>query len=236
MVKKDVILLIDDDEELLELTSTYLKGYGFTVLSLPEGSEAASTVRNEHPGVVILDVMMPGKNGLEVLRDIRACSVVPVIMLTAKGEDTDRIVGLELGADDYMAKPFNPRELLARIKALLRRYEIISSETTREKNLQILRSDGLTLNTSRQILEVQGDELELSATEFRLLKVFMEHPDTAMTRDDLMTLVWDKNFSACDRSIDVHVHKLRSILKPYKDQKNRIKTVWGTGYLFVGMR
>ncbi len=236
MNKNDSILLIDDDDELRELITTYLEGYGHKVLSLPSGHRAVETVLEETPSVVVLDVMMPGKNGLEVLGELRTQSSVPVIMLTAKGEDTDRIVGLELGADDYMSKPFNPRELLARIKALLRRCELIMSETDKEKSPHTITSDGMSLNISRQVLKIDDHELQLAATEYRLLKVFMEHPNTAMTRDQLMTMVWDKNFSAFDRSIDVHVHKLRSLLKPYKDHQARIKTVWGTGYMFLGSR
>lgn len=228
-----VILMIDDDDELRGLTTEYLGGYGYAVLTLPSGEKAVETVREKKPSLVILDVMMPGKDGFEVLGELRTHSPVPVIMLTAKGEDTDRIVGLEMGADDYMPKPFNPRELLARIKAVLRRYE--GGEVASEANtVRKLACGGLVLDTSRQVLVVDGDELELSATEYRLLKVFMENSDSAMTRDELMTLVWDKDFSAYDRSIDVHVHKLRTLLKPYGQHKDRIKTVWGTGYMFLG--
>lgn len=234
MHKDGPILIVDDDDELRELLTEYLEGYGYTVLTLPSGDGVVETVRQDNPSVVILDVMMPGKDGLAVLGELRTHSPVPVIMLTAKGEDTDRIVGLELGADDYMPKPFNPRELLARIKAILRRFDLIAAEVNTTKPLGILESGGLSLNTSRQVLMVGQDELELSATEYRLLKVFMENPDAALTRDELMTMVWDKDFSAYDRSIDVHVHKLRSLLKPYEEHRERIKTVWGTGYMFLG--
>jgi len=229
-----LLLLVDDDEELCSLTREYLEGYGFTVLTLPSGEGVAGVVAERSPALVILDVMMPGKNGLEVLADLRTRSTVPVIMLTAKGEDTDRIVGLELGADDYMPKPFNPRELLARIKAVLRRHEMASGKPAPERPDRYVRCAGLALDTGRQVLVAEGDELELSATEYRLIKVFMENPDAAMTRDELMTMVWDKDFNAYDRSIDVHVHKLRSLLKPYEAHRERIKTVWGTGYLFLG--
>lgn len=226
------LLLVDDDDELRALIREYLEGYGYSLILLPSGEKVLETVLNQSPRLVILDVMMPGRNGLDVLAELRAKSTVPVIMLTAKGEDTDRIVGLELGADDYMAKPFNPRELLARIKAVLRRQEL-NSEKTAAKKERTIECDGLTLDTGRQVLRVEGRELELSATEYRLLKVFMENPNTAMTRDELMTLVWDKDFSAYDRSIDVHVHKLRSLLKPFPDHRDRIKTVWGTGYMLL---
>ncbi|CCH50188.1 response regulator [Pseudodesulfovibrio piezophilus] len=234
MDNNGAILIIDDDDELRELITEYLTGYGFKVLTLPSGEKVVETVTAEKPCLVILDIMMPGKDGLQVLGELRTVSSVPVIMLTAKGEDTDRIVGLELGADDYMPKPFNPRELLARIKAILRRYEIIASENGTRHSTRLIECGGLSLNTARQVVTVEEDELELSATEYRLLKVFMNNPDTAMTRDELMNLVWDKDFSAFDRSIDVHVHKLRSLLKPYEAHASRIKTVWGTGYMFLG--
>jgi len=227
------ILIVDDDDKLRELLVEYLEEYGYKVHTLPSGMECAKTVRNIHPSVVVLDVMMPGKDGLEVLRELRTESTVPVIMLTAKGEDTDRIVGLELGADDYMAKPFNPRELLARIKAILRRLEA-AGDNANEQDTTFIEAGGLTLSLSKQTLLVEGNELELAATEFRLLKVLMSNADKALTRDDLMDMVWDKDFSAYDRSIDVHISKLRSQLKQYAQHEKRIKTVWGTGYMFVG--
>lgn len=227
------ILIIDDDDKLRELLVEYFEEYGHTVHTLPSGMKAVETVREKSPSVVVLDVMMPGKDGFEVLRDIRAHSDVPVIMLTAKGEDTDRIVGLEMGADDYMAKPFNPRELLARIKAILRRFDS-NSHPVAQHTPSMLNAGGLKLNLSRQTLLVGGDELELAATEFRLLKVLMSNADRALTRDALMDMVWDKDFTAYDRSIDVHISKLRSQLKPYPEHEKRIKTVWGTGYMFRG--
>lgn len=227
------ILIVDDDDKLRDLLVEYLEEYGYKVHTLPSGKECANTVRHIHPSVVVLDVMMPGKDGLEVLRELRTESTVPVIMLTAKGEDTDRIVGLELGADDYMAKPFNPRELLARIKAILRRLEA-AGDSAKGQGATSIAAGGLTLSLSKQTLLVEGNELELAATEFRLLKVLMSNVDKALTRDDLMDMVWDKGFSAYDRSIDVHISKLRSQLKHYAQHEKRIKTVWGTGYMFVG--
>ena len=234
MLTNGPILIIDDDEKLRELVEEYLVEYDYKVRTLPSGMKAVETIQNVSPSVIILDVMMPGKDGLEVLRDIRAISTVPVIMLTAKGEDMDRIIGLELGADDYMAKPFNPRELLARIKAVLRRYDTSSSAGQITAATKTLVAGGLTLNVSKQTLQIEGDELELAPTELRLLKALMSHVDTALTRDELMDMVWDKDFEAYDRSIDVHISKLRSQLKPYEHHAKRIKTVWGTGYMFVG--
>lgn len=226
------VLIVDDDARLRELLTQYLEGYGYTVNTLPSGEGLLDEIRENPPEIIILDIMMPGKDGLEVLRDIRPHSNIPVIMLTAKGEDTDRIVGLELGADDYISKPFNPRELLARIKAVLRRSgDLIRTEKPSGGQIK---AAGMVLHIARHRLEVEGDSLELSSTEFKLLRALMENPGQALTRDDLMTSVWGKDFNAFDRSIDVHISKLRAILKPYPTHESRIKTVWGTGYMFVG--
>ncbi|WP_319764710.1 response regulator transcription factor [Maridesulfovibrio sp.] len=225
------VLIVDDDAKLRELLTQYLEGYGYEVLTLSSGDGLIEKVKNESPGIVILDIMMPGKDGLEVLRELRPHSSVPVIMLTAKGEDTDRIVGLELGADDYISKPFNPRELLARIKAVLRRTQ--EPRLTAKLNSGQIKVAGLILHLAHQKLEIDGESVELSSTEFKLLKSLMENAGKPMTRDDLMTSVWGKDFNAFDRSIDVHISKLRVLFKPYPKHESRIKTVWGTGYMFV---
>ncbi|MFW5499771.1 MULTISPECIES: response regulator [unclassified Maridesulfovibrio] len=231
MEQKYPVLIVDDDAKLRALLTQYLEGYGYEVSTLPSGERIIEEVKNSSPAIVILDIMMPGKDGLEVLRDLRPHSNVPVIMLTAKGEDTDRIVGLELGADDYISKPFNPRELLARIKAVLRRAK--APDNNSNPNSGQINVAGVVLHLAHQKLEVEGDSLELSSTEFKLLKALMDNPGRPMTRDDLMTSVWGKDFNAFDRSIDVHISKLRAVLKPYPDHESRIKTVWGTGYMFV---
>jgi two-component system phosphate regulon response regulator OmpR len=175
--------------------------------------------------------MLPGKDGLEILKEVRTEYAVPVIMLTAKGEDADRIVGLELGADDYLPKPFNPRELLARMRAVLRRPHGLGDAETRED--KIIRIGGMSLNTAKQALFVEGKEVELSSTEYKILEALMKHPNVVMTRDQLMTLARGRDFMAFDRSIDVHISKLRAKLKPFPKYDRSIKTVWGTGYMFV---
>ena len=231
MHKNRHILLIDDDEPLRDLVTEYLKGYGFTVNTLPDGIKAVETVAASNPDLIILDVMMPGPDGFEVLQKLRVHTQVPVIMLTAKGDDADRIVGLELGADDYLPKPFNPRELLARIRAVLRRSDPASQEEDKPSRLE---AGGLTLDLTRQELCVAGARKELSYTEARLLGTLMGRPDTIFSRDELMSLVWARDFEAYDRNIDVHISHLRALLKPYPAHNNRIRTIWGTGYLFVG--
>jgi two-component system phosphate regulon response regulator OmpR len=225
------ILIIDDDEKLRRVLREYLEEYGHSVLELPDGTSAAETVRRQGPDIVLLDVMMPKVDGFDVLRSIRSVSGIPVIMLTAKGEDSDRIVGLELGADDYIPKPFNPRELLARIRAVLRRASDHPAE--QEANPDILEAGGLILDTARQSLIVDDKAHDLSSAEFNLMSVFMNNPDIVLSRDKLMNMAWGRDYEAYDRTIDVHVSKLRNLLKTYPAHAQRIRTVWGSGYKFL---
>jgi two-component system phosphate regulon response regulator OmpR len=227
------VLIVDDDEKLQRLLKEYLEDYGFEVLALFDGSHVLETIARESPEMAILDIMLSGKDGLEVLKDIRKVSSLPVIMLTAKGEDADRIVGLELGADDYMPKPFNPRELLARMKAIFRRLHRQEKEKAPEEEVSTIRAGGLILNKAKRNLSMEGREIELSSTEYALLKALMEHPNVVMTRDELMSLTRGRDFMAFDRSIDVHISKLRAKLESEARFPKRIKTVWGVGYMFV---
>ncbi|MBI5585422.1 MAG: response regulator [Deltaproteobacteria bacterium] len=226
------VLIVDDDLKLQQLLKEYLGGNGFSVGTLPDGSRVLETIQTDAPDIVILDVMLPGKDGLEVLKDIRRDHALPVIMLTAKGEDTERIVGLELGADDYLPKPFNPRELLARMKAILRRVAAPDLEKKTGEPLTI-QAGGLTLHQARQTVNLGDKELELSTTEYRILEVLMKHPNTVLSRDRLMTLARGRDFMAFDRSIDMHISKLRAKLEPDPRSPRCIKTVWGSGYMFV---
>ena len=226
-------LLVDDDEKLLKLLREYLEDYGFEVMTLADGSSVLQTIRAESPDVVILDIMLPKKDGLEVLKEIRMEFSLPVIMLTARGEDADRIVGLELGADDYLPKPFNPRELLARMKAVLRRLlPQDRSEVEKDEDL-FVKAGGLVLKKAKQTLLVEDKEVELSTTEYKVLEALMGHPNTVLNRDQLMNLARGRDFMAFDRSIDVHISKLRAKLGSYPRFRKIIKTVWGTGYMFV---
>jgi two-component system phosphate regulon response regulator OmpR len=231
MAKK--ILIVDDDEKLRKLLKEYLEGYGFKVLTVADGEAVLNAMRNESPELVILDVMLPKKDGLEVLKEIRAASQVPVIMLTAKGEEADRVVGLELGADDYLPKPFSPRELLARIKAVMRRLEPGMKAAGEEGEGGRLEVGRLVLDKARQTLVMEGKEIALSSTEYRVLKVLMENPNRVLSRDQIMTLAQGRDFMAFDRSIDVHISKLRAKLEPDPRSPKRIKTIWGSGYMFV---
>lgn len=230
---ENTVLIIDDDEKLCKLLEEYLSGNGFHTLRLEDGSNVLKILSAESPDIVILDIMLPEKDGLEVLKEIRRDHTLPIIMLTAKGDDTDRIVGLELGADDYLPKPFNPRELLARMKAVLRRSEYRAKDANERPRDLSIAVGGITLNMAKQTVVVQGTEQELSTAEYRILEVLMKNPNTVLSRDQLMTLARGRDFTAFDRSIDVHISKLRS--KVEKDPRSpvRIKTVWGSGYMFV---
>lgn len=231
MAKK--VLLVDDDKKLRKLLREYLEGYGFNILTLADGSSVQETIRAKSPDMVILDIMLPKRNGLDVLKDIRMEFTVPVIMLTAKGDDADRIVGLELGADDYLPKPFNPRELLARIKAVLRRLPGRDKSSARRDEDIFVNAGGLMLNRAKQTLLIEDKEVELSSTEFKLLEILMEHPNQVMSRDQLMDLARGRDFMAFDRSIDVHISKLRAKIETDPRSPRHIKTIWGTGYMFV---
>jgi len=227
------VLIIDDDEKLRKLLGDYLKDHGFETTCLGDGSNVLAVLSAEKPDLVILDIMMPGKDGLEVLKEIRREHGLPVIMLTARGDDTDRIVGLELGADDYLPKPFNPRELLARMKAVLRRTMSRDQGNPEKARPNIISAAGITLNTAKQTVVAEGKEMELSFAEFRILEVLMKNPNTVMSRDQLMTLARGRDFTAFDRSIDVHISKLRSRVEADPARPKRIRTVWGAGYMLV---
>ncbi|MCP4347613.1 MAG: response regulator transcription factor [Desulfobacterales bacterium] len=227
------VLLVDDDNKLRKLLTEYLEGYGFSVASLPDGTKVMETIQKKQPDMVILDIMLPDRDGLDILKDIRKTSAVPVIMLTAKGEETDRIVGLELGADDYVPKPFNPRELLARMKAVFRRMQAESSNRGEPGEDSDIRASGMVLNRARRTIEMDDATVTLSSAEFGLMEVLMSRPNTVFTRDQLMSLARGRDYMAFDRSIDVHISKLRSKLGMHPKGKDRIRTVWGTGYMFV---
>jgi two-component system phosphate regulon response regulator OmpR len=226
-------LIIDDDDRLRKLLKEYLEDNGFNIIELADGSSVLKKISSESPDIIILDIMLPGKDGLEVLREIRRDHATPIIMLTAKGEDTDRIVGLELGADDYLPKPFNPRELLARIKAILRRAAGGDKNDLPRKDKLLIKAGGLVLNRAKQTVYMEGNEFELSSAEFQILEVLMKNPNNVLSRDQLMNLARGKEFMAFDRSIDVHISKLRSKLERDPRSPEKIKTVWGSGYMFV---
>ena len=222
------LLIIDDDVRLGALLERFLKPEGFQVVLVTDGLQGVRRATSEVFDLLVLDVMLPGMDGFEVLRRVRAQSQVPVVMLTAKGTDNDRIVGLELGADDYLAKPFNPRELLARIKAVLRRSEGVPSTAT---PAELLRVGEIEMDGARREVSVRGAPVALTTTEFDLLRCFLRYPGQVLSRDALMDMLRGVGYAAYDRSIDVHVKNLRAKIEEDARSPRHIKTIWGTGYM-----
>ena len=225
------ILIIDVDEELCELVSEYLSVEGFNVESVNDGqSGLARALENEHD-MVILDVMLPKKNGFDVLRDLRQTSNIPVLMLTARGEDMERIVGLEIGADDYLGKPFNPRELVARLRAILRRIETVSESESLPAEKIIV--EDLEISMSGRTAMIEGEKLGLTAVEFDLLVALVSEAGKVMKKENLSMDVLERELSPFDRSLDMHISNLRKKLGDRDDGKAYIKTVRGQGYILV---
>jgi two-component system response regulator CpxR len=226
------ILVIDDDTELCELLADYLSGEGFAVEAVHTGDAGAVQALAGDYMLVVLDVMLPGLNGFDVLRRIRETSKLPVIMLTARGDDIDRIVGLELGADDYLPKPFNPRELVARIRAIQRRTEAVASEPLVALGVELSVGD-VVLSPRNRSVKRDGVPVELTSVEFTLLEVLLRQAGQVISRDELVEKALGRRLSAYDRSIDVHVSALRKKLGHLAGESERIKTIRGIGYLYA---
>ena len=226
-----MVLMIDDDEKLGDLVREYLAPHGFDLRLAYDGPTGLSAFDQSGADMVILDVMLPGMDGFEICRRIRASSEVPVIMLTAKGEETDRIVGLELGADDYLPKPFNPRELLARMKAILRRSVPRAEEPQATGEETVGGPVSLDLGTRRVV--VREEEIPLTTAEFDLLAVLMGAAGRVLSRDQLMERLHGSSWSYFDRSIDVHVSRIRQKIEREPRKPALLKTVRGVGYQFV---
>jgi len=219
------ILIADDDVELCELLREYLGQEGFAVRLAFDGEQALLESRRPGLDVMVLDIMMPRMNGIDVLRNLRKDSELPVIMLTARGDDLDRIIGLELGADDYLAKPANPRELLARIRAILRR-------SNSHSTVAILDVDDLSLNQAGRELRRDGQQVELTSTEFSILQMLLQRKGEVVEKKDLYLAALGREPVAYDRSIDMHVSNLRRKLGPAKNGSERIETIRGIGYQY----
>ncbi len=224
------ILIIDDDEDLCELVSEYLTVEGFTVDVVHDGETGLKRALEEKHDLVILDVMLPKKNGFDVLRELRKDSKIPVLMLTARGEDMERIVGLEIGADDYLPKPFNPRELVARLRAILRRTEEDETEETAPDKFEI---DDLELSLTGRFAKVNGKKLGLTAVEFDLLAALVEKAGKIVKKEDLSQQVLERELSPFDRSLDMHVSNLRKKLGKDQSGDDRIKTIRSVGYIYT---
>jgi len=228
------ILIIDDDTGLCELLTEYLSAEGFSVTSANDGAGGAKAAVEGRYDLIILDVMLPEINGFEVLRKIRPETATPVIMLTARGEEIDRIVGLEMGADDYLPKPFNPRELIARIRAVLRRARNETPDTGRQsKSFKTLVSGDLQMEIGSRKVTCAGFNIELTSVEFCILEILLRSAGEMVTRETLFKVALGRDASAYDRSIDVHVSKLRKKLDCSAPGIERIKTIRNAGYLYV---
>ncbi len=224
------ILVVDDHREIRDLLGRYLRDHGFRVVLAPDGVSMKEQLSRHRINLVLLDIMMPGDDGLTLCRYLREHSRVPVILLTAMGEDTDRIVGLEMGADDYITKPFNPREVVARIKAVLRRAEAVPARIGDTPG-QVLGFNGWKLDVDhRRLTDADGVEVALSTAEFNLLLVFLNHAGRVLSRNHLLDLAEGREATAFDRSIDNRVSRLRRKLERDPRNPELIKTVWGGGY------
>jgi DNA-binding response OmpR family regulator len=218
------ILVVDDEKNIVQLARLYLNNEGFRVEAAHDGKQALEKAKSLRPDLIVLDLMMPEMDGLTVCKELRKTSNVPVIILTARGDDIDRIIGLEIGADDYMAKPFNPRELVARVKAVLRR-----SQGEREVP-EVVEAGPLRIDIASREATLDGRGLQLRAKEFDLLTAFAQHKGTVLDRERLLRMVWGTDYYGDSRTIDVHVAWLRDKLG---DSAVKIQTVWGVGYKLV---
>lgn len=227
------ILVVDDDVRLRELLQRYLTEQGFSVKVVADAKEMDTALANDDVDLLVLDLMLPGEDGLSICRRIRGTgSMMPIIMLTARGDEVDRIIGLEMGADDYLPKPFNPRELLARANAVLRRHERL------QPGAPAINSDNVNIgdfifNASTRSLSKDGVPVTITSGEFALLKVFVDHPRQPLSRDRLMQLARGRELDVFDRSIDVQVSRLRKLIEPDPAHPRYLQTMWGFGYVFI---
>lgn len=227
------ILMIDDDTELCQLVAEYLAMDGFSVQAEHDGKQGLLAAQQGQQDLVLLDVMLPGLDGLSLLKTLRQEHYCPVMMLTARGDDIDRIVGLELGADDYLAKPFNPRELVARIKAILRRVELIQQDNSNgNSDNQLLSINGVELNKYNRQVSCQQQLLTLTATEFQLLELLMQRHGELVSKEELSKRVLGRHLQQYDRSLDMHISNIRKKLAQCAEQE-KIQTLRGSGYLFL---
>ena len=231
MSEKQRILLVDDDPNISHLVRLYLEKEGFEVTESARGDDALVTFQQSVPDLVLLDVMLPGMDGLQVLREIRKTSKAPVIMLTARDETFDKVLGLELGADDYITKPFETKELVARVKAVLRRAPSTESEKPADKD-DTLRFPQLTISLARYEVTYEGRELEMPPKELEVLYYLASHPNLVFTREQLLERVWGFDFFGDSRTVDVHIKRLREKLPECEKYGWEIHTVWRVGYKF----
>ena len=222
----DRILIVDDEQRIIDLARMYLEQAGYEIDSATDGQVALNKILDDEPALIVLDLMLPSLDGLEICRRVRAKSDVPIIMLTARSDDIDKIVGLELGADDYLTKPFNPRELVARIKAIFRRSIVKTSSSVQG----IIAIGNIEINPEHRTVLIDGNSVDLRMKEFDLLMTFADNPNIVFSREKLLNVVWGYDFAGETRTVDVHVAHLRHKLEAMSPV---IDTVWGVGYKLV---
>lgn len=225
------VLVIDDDTNICELLRLYLEKEGFSVISVNDGETALTTFKSEEPDIVLLDIMLPKLDGWQVCREIRKFSDTPIIMLSAKGETFDKVLGLELGADDYVTKPFDTKEIVARIKSVLRRTNSSSVSAENDQNNKEVNYDKLSINLTNYVMKVDGKQVDTPPKELELIYHLASHPNKVFTRDQLLDEVWGFEYYVDSRTVDVHIKRLREKLKGVSD-KWELRTVWSVGYKF----
>lgn len=231
MVNKQKILIVDDDENIAELISLYLTKECFDTMMVHDGEQALVAFDTYHPNLILLDLMLPGIDGYQVCREVRARSGVPVIMLSAKGEIFDKVLGLELGADDYIMKPFDPKELVARVRAVLRRYQATSKQNaSAESKGKVVEYPGITINLTNYSVIVDGQSVEMPPKELELLYFLAASPNQVFTREQLLDQIWGYEYIGDTRTVDVHIKRLREKIKDHSEWS--LSTVWGIGYKF----
>jgi two-component system OmpR family response regulator len=233
MDRTDHILIVDDDAEIRQLLSRYLEKNGLQASAVADGRAMWRTLDEARFDLIVLDLMLPGDDGLTLCRNLRAKSDIPVIMLTARGDETDRIVGLEMGADDYLPKPFSARELLARIKVILRRARSLPPNLRPDESARLAFADWVLDTVGRNLISARQVVTPISGAEYRLLRVFLEHPNRVLNRDQLLDLTQGKEAGPLDRSIDVQISRLRHRLGDDPREPQLIKTVRGEGYVLA---
>jgi two-component system, OmpR family, alkaline phosphatase synthesis response regulator PhoP len=224
------VLIVDDDAKIVELVKLYLNRDGYGVITAYDGTSALKLARESHPDLIVLDIMLPGIDGLEICRILRNESSVPIVLLTAKTTEQDRIIGLDLGADDYVTKPFSPKELAARVRAVFRR----TAADAQEMGPEELKFDKLTINFMKHEAYLDNKSINLTPVEFKLLGVMLREPNRVFSRGQLIEKVLGYDFDGFDRTIDVHILNLRRKLEPEANHPRYIKTVYGSGYKFTG--
>lgn len=229
MVSKQKILIVDDDNNIAELISLYLTKECFETMIVNDGESALSAIESFAPNMILLDLMLPGIDGYQVCREVRAKSSTPIIMLSAKGEIFDKVLGLELGADDYMEKPFDSKELVARVKAVLRRYKAVPAQPP-ENNVKVVEYPDLTINLTNYSVIYMGRVIEMPPKELELLYFLAASPNHVFTREQLLDQIWGYEYIGDTRTVDVHIKRLREKIKDHAPWK--ISTIWGIGYKF----